>query len=140
MRRADYPEGNLGRIFARMRTERERLAKKFRAEGEEASLEIRSSAERESRIILAEARREAETIRGEGDARATETYADAYGRDRDFYSFLRSLETYRQTLDDSTTLILTPQSHFLRYFLRDPQGVTPGSVGTGKRPPSGTGR
>jgi membrane protease subunit HflC len=129
MRRADYPEANLGRIFARMRTERERLAKKFRAEGEEAALEIRSRAERESRVIRAEASRESEKIMGEGDARAAETYAQAYNQDRDFYAFVRSLETYRKTIDESTTLVLTPRSHFLRFLFPSSGNVTPGSGG-----------
>ena len=129
MRRAEYPEANLGRIFARMRTERERLAKKFRAEGDEEALDIQSRADRESRVIRAEASRESEKIRGEGDARAAETYAQAYEQDRDFYSFLRSLETYRNTLDESTTLVLTPRSHFLRYLFPGSDNVTPGPDG-----------
>jgi membrane protease subunit HflC len=130
IRRSDYPEGNRGRIFVRMRTERERFAKKFRAEGGEAALEIRSRADRESRVIRAEATRQSETIRGEGEARATETYAQAYNQDRDFYAFVKSLETYRMSFDDSTRLVLTPRSYFLRYLFPNSK-TTPGSVGSG---------
>ncbi|MEE8556445.1 MAG: protease modulator HflC, partial [Myxococcota bacterium] len=130
IRRSDYPEANLSRIFARMSTERERFAKRFRAEGDEAALEIRSRADRDSRVIRAEASRESDVIRGEGDAGAAEIYAKAFGRDREFYSFLKSLETYRKSLDETTTFVLTPESHFLRYLFPS-SNATPGSVGSG---------
>lgn len=119
LRRSDYPEANLARILERMRSERERFAKKARAEGDEAAREIRSRAERESLVIRAEAGREAERLRGEGDARAAEIYARAYGQDAEFYSFLKSMETYRQSLDESTTLVVTPKSYFLRHLFNE---------------------
>ncbi len=114
IKRADLPEKNEQNVFNRMRTERERLAKKFRAEGEEEALKIRSLAERENRVLIAEAVRKAEIIRGEGQAKATAIYAEAYERDPDFYDFTRTLEAYRNTLGKRTTVILTPSSEFLR--------------------------
>jgi membrane protease subunit HflC len=132
IRRSDYPKANLDQIFMRMQKERERFAKKFRAEGGEAALEIRSLADRESRIIRAEAMRQSETLRGQGEAQATQTYAEAFDQDRDFYAFMKSLETYRKAFGESTRLVLTPRSHFLRYLFPDGKGPTPGSVGSGK--------
>ncbi len=125
LRRTDYPEANLDRIFQRMRTERERFAKKFRAEGEEQARIIRANADRESQVIRAEAARESATLRGEGDAAAARIYANAYGKDPEFYAFTRSLEAYKKALDDETTLILSPKLPFLRYLFLDGKRTTP---------------
>ena len=122
IRRVDYPESNLKQIFERMRSERNRFARKARAEGEEEARRIRSEADRDSRVLLAEATRKALRDRGEGDAEAARIYAEAYGEDPEFYAFVRSLEAYRNSLDDETTLILSPQSPFLRYLF---DGVAP---------------
>ena len=111
-----YPEANVGRVFERMRTERSRFALKFRAEGEQQARGIRSKAEGDSQVILAEAERESLRLRGEGDAEAAHTYADVYGADPEFYSFVRSLEAYRKSLDPATTLVLSPKSSFLKYL------------------------
>jgi membrane protease subunit HflC len=119
LRRTDYPPANLARIYGRMQTERQRFAKKFRAEGEERARKIRAVADLESQVVLAGAQREATRTRGEGDAEAAAIYADAYSRDREFYAFLRSLEAYRQALDDQTTVILSPNSPFLRYLFQN---------------------
>ena len=107
-------------VFNRMRAERARVANQLRAEGEQAAQGIRAEAERERQVLLADAEREAQVKRGEGDARAAEIYAGAYGQDAEFYGFYRSLEAYRNSLADGrTTLVLDPDSEFLRYFGRD---------------------
>ena len=116
MKRADLPEKNELNVFNRMRTERERQAKKFRAEGDEEARKIRSESDKQVQILLAEARRKAEIMRGEGDALAVKIFADAYGRDPEFYQFLKSLETLGQTLDKDTWLVLSTDSEVLRYL------------------------
>jgi membrane protease subunit HflC len=118
IKRADLPEKNELNVFNRMRTERERQAKKFRAEGDEAARKIRSESDKEVQILLAEARKQAEITRGEGDALAVKIFADAYGRDPDFYQLVRTLEAYRNALRDGTTLVLSPNSDFFRYLKR----------------------
>ena len=114
IKRTDLPAKNEQNVFSRMRTERERAAKKFRAEGEEQSRKIRSQAEKDREIILAEAKREAAIIRGDADGQATTIYAKAYGRDPDFYEFMRTLEAYKVTLPGRTKLLLSPKGEFLR--------------------------
>ena len=114
IKRADLPEKNEQNVFSRMRTERERQAKKFRAEGEEQARTIRSQAEKEREVILAEANRKAEVIRGDADGRATTIYAKAYGRDPSFYEFMRTLEAYRVALPERTRILLSPKGEFLR--------------------------
>ncbi len=116
IKRTDLPAKNEQNVFSRMRTERERAAKKFRAEGEEQSRKIRSKAEKDREIILAEAKREAAIIRGDADGQATNIYAKAYGRDPDFYEFMRTLEAYKVTLPGRTKLLLSPKGEFLRIF------------------------
>jgi membrane protease subunit HflC len=115
--RADLPKETSAAIYARMRTEREREAAEFRAQGQEAAQEIKSRAEKERTILLADADRQAQVLRGEGDAQATKVYAAAYGRDPEFYAFYRSMQAYKDSLSgDSTTMILTPDSEFFRFF------------------------
>jgi modulator of FtsH protease HflC len=116
IKRADLPEQNERNVFNRMRTERERLAKKFRAEGDEESRKIRSDADKQVRILTAEARRTADVVRGEGDAAAARIFAEAYGHDPEFYEFVRTMDAYRRTIDAGTTLILSSQSEFLRWL------------------------
>jgi membrane protease subunit HflC len=116
IKRADLPEKNEQNVFYRMRTERERLAKKFRAEGDEEARKIRSEADKEVQILTAEARKQAEITRGQGDAQAVKIFADAYGRDAEFYRLVRTLEAYRKSINDGTTLILSPDSEFFRYM------------------------
>jgi membrane protease subunit HflC len=123
IKRADLPEANSQAIFRRMQTEREREAKEFRAQGAEISQRIRARADREKTVLLAEAEREAEILRGEGDAQVVKIFADAYGRDIDFFSFYRSMLAYREALGaDETTMVLSPDSEFFRYF-RDMSGA-----------------
>ncbi len=116
-KRIDLPEEVSNSVYARMRAERTRVAKDFRARGEEAAERIRANADREREIILANAYRDAETVRGQGDARATEIYAGAFGKDQEFYTLYRSLNAYRTSFNNnSDILLLEPDSDFFRYF------------------------
>ena len=114
--RTELPKSTEQSVYARMTTERERLAKKNRAEGDERARRIRAEADREARVIVAKARRDAEITRGDGDAEAARIYAEAYQKDPAFYAFVRSLEAYRKTIDGRTTLVLSPDSEFFRYL------------------------
>jgi membrane protease subunit HflC len=123
--RTELPQATQESVYARMKTERERLARKNRAEGEERARRIRADADREARVILANARRDAEILRGQGDAEAARIYADAYGADAEFYAFIRTLEAYRKTIGENTTLVLSPRSEFFRLLESSPSGPTP---------------
>ena len=116
IRRADLPEANSQAIFERMQTEREREATDIRAQGEEAAQRIRSRADREVTVIVAEATREGEQIRGEGDAERTRIFADAFGRDPEFFSFYRSMQAYEAGFSSGTSLVISPDSDFFRFF------------------------
>ena len=125
IKRADLPEKNEQTVFGRMRSERERQAKKFRAEGDEEARKIRSESDKQVQILLADATQQAEVIRGDGDANATRIFAEAYGRDPDFYAFQRTLEAYRSALASGTTVILSPKSEFFRFLERAESGTEP---------------
>jgi modulator of FtsH protease HflC len=117
IKRADLPPENSQAIYRRMQTEREREAKELRAQGAELAQRIRARADRERRVIIAEAEKEGEIIRGEGDADAVAIFADAVGRDVDFFTFYRSMQAYREALgDDNTSFVLSPDSEFFRFF------------------------
>ena len=117
VRRADYPEQTSQAIYNRMRSEREREAKEARAEGFELGQQIWADAERQRVVIVANAAREAQVTRGEGDAEAINIYSQAFGQDPQFFSFYRSMEAYRESLgQDGTTMVLSPNSDFMRYF------------------------
>ena len=116
IKRADLPQENERAVFGRMRTERERQAKKYRSEGQEKSIKIRAGADKERTIILAEAYRKSQILKGEGDAEATKIYAESFGQDSEFFQFTRSLETYRYALGTGTTVVLSSDDEFLRYF------------------------
>ena len=104
-------------VFQRMRAERERIASELRAQGQEAAKGIQAVADRDRTVILAEARRDAEIMRGEGDALATEIYAEAYGENQEFYEFYRSMTAYRAALaNQGDVLVLEPDSEFFKYF------------------------
>jgi membrane protease subunit HflC len=119
--RADLPPQTSQAIYKRMNTERQRQAAQFRAEGQEQAQEIKAKAEKEKTILLAEAEKQAQITRGEGDAEASRIYAAAYNRDPEFYAFYRTMEAYRDSLSgDDTTLVLSPDSAFLRYFRDQP--------------------
>jgi modulator of FtsH protease HflC len=116
IKRADLPEKNEQNVFNRMRTERERLAKKFRAEGDEEARRIRSEADKDARVLIAEAQKEAEISRGRGDAEAVRIYAEAYGRNPELFELTRTLESYRKALPEGTTIVLSPEGRFFRYL------------------------
>jgi len=116
IKRADLPEQNEKHVFDRMRAERERQARQYRSEGKEESQKITAKADMEKSIILAKAYKEAEKSKGEGDAKSIKIYADAYNKDVGFFEFLRSLEAYKKTLKEDTTLVITPDSKFLKYL------------------------
>lgn len=117
IKRIDLPAEVSNSVYRRMQAERARVAKEFRSRGFEAAEKIRADADRERQVIIAEAYRDAEQVRGEGDATAADIYAKAYGKDKEFYSFYRSLEAYRQSLGGSgDVMLLSPDSDFFRYF------------------------
>ena len=117
IKRIELPAEVSNSVYARMRAERERIAKEHRAEGQEAAKGIQAIADRERTVILAEARRDAEILRGEGDARATEIYAEAFGKNEEYYEFYRSMTAYREALANSQdVLVLEPDSEFFKYF------------------------
>jgi membrane protease subunit HflC len=114
MKRLNLPAQNRESVFARMRAERERIAKQYRAEGEAEALKIRAEADKERARIISEAYREAEKIRGDGDAQSTRIYAEAYSRDPKFYKLVRTLEAYKKVIDPNTTAILSSDSELLK--------------------------
>ena len=117
IRRVDLPAENEESIYARMEAERKRQANKFRSEGEEEAQKIRAATDRDQTIILADAYKEAEKIRGEGDARAVQIYARSYSADPKFYEFVRTLDTYKQVVDDKTTLVLPSGSKLFKLLM-----------------------
>lgn len=116
IKRTDLPAENARAIFDRMRAERERQAKQYRSEGQEESSKITALADRERSILLADARRQASVLRGEGEAEAIRLWADALGRDPEFFAFQRSLEAYEKSLKENSRLVLTPDSPFFKYM------------------------
>jgi len=122
LRRADLPDETSQAIYDRMKSERERQAKELRAQGYEWGQEIKGKAERERTVILAEAQRQSQILRGEGDGQSSRIYSEAFSQDTQFYAFYRSLQAYRSTLADGTTLILSPDSDFLKYLTNGPSG------------------
>ena len=115
--RADLGESLRDSTVRRMISEMTERATETRSKGEQLALEIRAAAEKERTVLLAEAERDAQILRGEGDKDAIQTYAAAFNKDKDFYSFMRSMEAYKNTLSDpDTRLILSPTSDFFRYF------------------------
>lgn len=116
IKRADLPEQNEKAVFARMQAERERQAKQYRAEGAEEAQKIRSEAEKDREILVAGAYKEAEQIRGDGDAKAFKAYSAAYRQDPRFFEFTRSMEAYKKTFAHNSTMVLTPDSEFLKYL------------------------
>lgn len=120
MKRINYVDEVQKDVFARMIAERKRIAERFRSEGEGEAARIRGERERDLKQIQSEAYRTAQELRGKADASATQVYADAYNRDAAFYTFMKSLETYEQTLDESSTFILTTDSELFRYLKKAP--------------------
>jgi len=129
IKRADLPEQNLKSVFDRMRAERQREAAEFRAQGAAEANRIRATADREVTVIKAEATRKGEQLRGEGDAERNRIFAQAFGRDPDFFAFYRSMQAYEQGLKPGDTrLVISPESEFFKYFT-NPAG-TPGPEAT----------
>ena len=117
VKQVDWPDEVRGRVFDRMRAERSRDAARHRSEGREAAERIRAAADRQRTVLLAEAFRQSEQIRGAGDAEAANIYAGFYNRDREFYSFYRSLQAYRNTFRDKhDVMVLEPDGEFFRYL------------------------
>jgi len=117
IRRADLPEQNSQAVYQRMKTEREREAAEFRAQGGQKAQEIRSKADREATVIEAEARSLAEQTRGVGDDERNRLFAEAYGKDADFFAFYRSMTAYENGLkSNDTRFLLRPDSDFFRFF------------------------
>ncbi len=123
IKRLNFPEQNKQAVYARMRAERERIARQYRAEGEEQAMRIRAAADRQREEILATAYREAERIKGEGDAEATRIYSQAYGRNPRFYKLLRTLESYKKIFADNTTAILSSDSELLKVLTQGERAI-----------------
>ena len=121
IKRADLPDANQASVYRRMQTSRQQIAAQRRGEGEQRKREIIASADREVAITLATATEEAETTRGQGDAQRTRIFADSFGRDPGFASFYRSMAAYETALGQGdTTMVLSPDSAFFKYFERGP--------------------
>lgn len=123
IKRADLPEQNLKSVFERMRAERQREAAEFRAQGTGEANRIKATADREVTVIKAEATRKGEELRGSGEAERNRIFAEAFGRDPDFFAFYRSMQAYEQGLKPGDTrLVISPDSDFFKYF-SDPAGA-----------------
>jgi len=118
IKRADLPKEVQESVFARMRAERERVAKQYRSEGEEEAAKIRADTDKEKTIMLAQAYETAQKTRGEGDGESIKVYAEAYGKDPEFYTFLRSLDAYEKSMGEQSTVVLSTGSDLFRYLAR----------------------
>lgn len=116
IKRADLPADVTHSVYARMKAERERIAKKYRSEGEEEAVKIRAKTDKEKTILLATSYRTAEKLKGEGDGEAIKIYAEAFEKDAEFYSFVRTLQAYEKSLTKDTTVILPSDSEFFKYL------------------------
>jgi len=116
IKRLNYVEQVRQGVYARMIAERKKVAEQYRSEGQGGKAEIEGRREKELQRITSEAYKKAQEIKGEADAEATAIYAGAYNKDPEFYSFLKTLETYKGTLDENTWLILTSDSDFYKYL------------------------
>ena len=117
IKRADLPPANSEAIYKRMQTEREREAKEFRAQGAEIAQKIRSTADKDVTVILAEAHKKSEIMKGEGDGERNAIFANAFGRDPQFFAFYRAMQAYEKALiGGETSLVLSPDSDFFKFF------------------------
>jgi len=116
IKRIEFPDEVLLSVYKRMGSERTRLANDLRSTGAEQAAKITADANRQVQVIKAEAERDAQTKRGEGDAKATEIYAGAYGKNPDFYALYRSLDAYRSAFGSGDVIVLDPKSEFMKYF------------------------
>ena len=117
IKRADLPPANSDAIFKRMQTEREREAKEFRAEGAEIAQKIRSTADKDVAVLLANANKKSEIMKGEGDGQRNKIFANAFGRDPQFFAFYRAMQAYETALiGGETSMVLSPDSEFFKFF------------------------
>jgi len=116
IKRLNYVEEVQKSVYARMIAERKQIAEKFRSEGKGEARKIEGDKEREMKRITSEAYRTAQEVKGKADAEATKIYAQAYGLDSDFYSFVKTLDIYKETLDKDSTIILSTDSEFFKYM------------------------
>ena len=117
IKRADLPAQNSEAIYRRMQTERQQEAAELRAKGAEEAQKIRAEANRQKVVIVAEAERDSQILRGDGEGQMNRIFAEAFGRDPEFFSFYRSMQAYESALGtDDTTMVLSPDSDFFRYF------------------------
>ena len=117
IKRADLPPANSEAIYRRMQTERNREAKEFRAKGAEMAITITSTADKEVTVILAEAEKQSQIMKGEGDGQRNKIFADAFGKDPEFFAFYRAMQAYEKALiGGETSLILSPDSEFFKFF------------------------
>lgn len=124
IRRADLPKENLESVFGRMQTERQREAAGIRASGDEEATRIKSTADKDVTIIKANATRKSEILRGEGDAEKNRVLGNAYGQDREFFEFYRTLKAYEASMGgNNTTMVISPDSPFFKYFQRGHTGT-----------------
>jgi membrane protease subunit HflC len=134
IRRADLPEQNSQAVYKRMQTEREREAQEFRSQGTQRAQEIRARADRDVTVVVAEATSKSEQTRGEGDAERNRIFAEAFGKDPDFFIFYRSMQAYETGLrQGDTRLVIRPDSEFFRYF-SDPNGKMRDGAGSSSTP------
>lgn len=134
IRRADLPRQISEQVFARMSSEYARQAAEFRATGQQQKRTIEATADRDAVVLIGAAQQKADTMRGEGDAIRNKVFADAYGKDRDFFAFYRSMAAYDTAFaSKDTRLVVSPVGNFFRFF-KSPAGA---SAGDGSKPSSG---
>ena len=122
VKRADFPQEVAGRIFERMRSDREKISRRLRAEGEEEARTRRAAADREVEVILAAADRDSNRLRGDGEAQAIAILTESLNKDPEFFSFRRSLDAYKEFLNQETTVILSSESEIFKYLQSPGQG------------------
>ena len=117
IKRADLPPANSDAIYKRMQTERQREAKEFRAQGAEIAAKITSTADKDVTVLLANAKKQSEIMKGEGDGQRNKIFAEAFGRDPQFFAFYRAMQAYEKALiGGQTSLVLSPDSEFFKFF------------------------
>ena len=131
IKRADFPQEVAGRIFERMRSDREKISRRLRAEGEEEARTRRAAADRDVEVILAAADRDADRLRGDGEAQAISILAESLNKDPDFFSFRRSLEAYTEFLNNRTTLILSTDAPIFKFLQSPGEGSSQTNDGNG---------
>jgi modulator of FtsH protease HflC len=118
---ADFPDGVVGQVYERMRSQRRQIASRLRAEGDEAAAEIRAKADREATVTMADAREQSEKTRGEGDATRAAIFSQSFGKDPEFAAFYRSLQAYEKAFPKGTTMVIPPEGEFFKYMNRQTQ-------------------